>query len=451
MKDWKYIKTGNAFDFETQAVVDRKEAVKRAEEELRRAEAERNKHRGELYWEEAYITAKKDLERAKENLDRAKRQKTGNETIDPSDAELRKLEDELNGWLKMYDSKDPNVDKANIEKNIRAIRADIEKYKRKHKIVDNESIDKQEWSLYQGLKKDAEKEIGNEFATAPKTISIGDNVETLTGKKGNVVEKNGHILKIKLSDGSFEYEHEYKAKKVGNKTGNADTVSEYNAEIQRLTKKAEQLRRMGQGRSAMEIEKQIEKLGKELSELGNKKVGNAFDAGIHLTIRYNGKEEEVKVLKDMPTSVVVKGQNGAVVEIKKVDLDVLKVHNETKAEEKFGKVMGEYEEGALKTPQGKTVTDPAQAKAIAYSEADKVDNLKRARNAMNKKVKNSSVREYKDSEGRIAQIDFNSDGTDADMSIYEDERMTRSVESKNFSTIRDAEQYVQSHGFRRVG
>jgi hypothetical protein len=93
-----------------------------------------------------------------------------------------------------------------------------------------------------------------------------------------------------------------------------------------------------------------------------------------LTIRYNGKEEEVKVLKDMPTSVVVKGQNGAVVEIKKVDLDVLKVHNETKGERKFGKVMGEFEEGALKTPQGKTVTDPAQAKAIAYSEADKVEN-----------------------------------------------------------------------------
>ena len=135
--------------------------------------------------------------------------------------------------------------------------------------VGNESIDKQEWSMFNGLRKDAEKEIGNEFATAPKTISIGDNVETLTGKKGNVVEKNGHILKIKLSDGSFEYEHEYKAKKVGNATGD-----EYNAEIQRLTKKAEQLRRMGQGRSDMEIEKQIEKLGKELHELENKKTGN---------------------------------------------------------------------------------------------------------------------------------------------------------------------------------
>lgn len=80
------------------------------------------------------------------------------------------------------------------------------------------------------------------------------------------------------------------------------------------------------------------------------------------------------------------------------------------------------------------------------------DNAERIMGAVgNRKVTNSAVREYKDREGRIAQIDFNEDGTDADMSIYEDERMTRAVESKNFSTIRDAEQYVQSHGFRRVG
>ena len=166
-------KAGNAFDFETKSVVDRKEALKRAEDELRKAESDRNRHRGELYWEELYTTAKRDVERAKENLERAKRQKVG-----------------------------------------------------------NSSVESQEWSMFKGFAKDADKEIWN---------------------------------------------------------------------------------------------------------------------------------------------------------------------------------------------------------------------------AMNKKVKNSSVREYKDSQGRIAQIDFNSDGTDADMAIYEDERMLKSVEQRNFSTIRDAEQYVQSHGFRRVG
>lgn len=78
-------KVWNAFDFETQAVVDRKEAVKTAEEELRKAEAERNKHRGERYWEEAYITAKKDVERAKENLARAQRNKAGNRRVGNTD------------------------------------------------------------------------------------------------------------------------------------------------------------------------------------------------------------------------------------------------------------------------------------------------------------------------------------------------------------------------------
>ena len=250
----------------------------------------------------------------------------------------------------------------------------------------------QDFWIHQNNKETMAK-VGNAFATAPKEISIGDNVETLTGKKGNVVEKNGHILKIKLSDGSFEYEHEYKAKKVGNATGD-----EYNSEIQRLTKKAEQLRRMGQGRQAMEIEKQIEKLGKELRELGNKKAGNTQygskeDIISHLDTDLYEIHQRLKQKDESPwrylSELQKKGYDMGTLSRHNKDIgkiiEKLKTGNETKAEEKFGKVMGEYEEGALKTPQGKTVTDPAQAKAIAYSEADKVDNLKRARNAMNKK------------------------------------------------------------------
>lgn len=110
----------------------------------------------------------------------------------------------------------------------------------------------------------------------------------------------------------------------------------------------------------------------------------------------------------------------------------------------------------IKSLAGKSVDGEGWPAEDAISEAqDEIDRMK-ARIAElqshgNKKVKNSSVREYKDSQGRIAQIDFNSDGTDADMAIYEDEKMSKSVEQRNFSTIRDAEQYVQSHGFRRVG
>lgn len=55
------------------------------------------------------------------------------------------------------------------------------------------------------------------------------------------------------------------------------------------------------------------------------------------------------------------------------------------SDDKFAYVMREFDEGKLKTPDGKTVTDPAQAKAIAYSESKKTENgLARARNAIKK-------------------------------------------------------------------
>jgi len=53
------------------------------------------------------------------------------------------------------------------------------------------------------------------------------------------------------------------------------------------------------------------------------------------------------------------------------------------SDDKFAYVMREFDEGKLKTPDGKVVTDPAQAKAIAYSESKKAENgLTRARNSM---------------------------------------------------------------------
>lgn len=262
--------------------------------------------------------------------------------------------------------------------------------------VGNESIDKQEWSLFKGLKKDAEKEIGN-----------------------------------------------------------ADTVSEYNAEIQRLTKKAEQLRRMGQGKSAMEIEKQIEKLGKEMRELGNK-VGNGTPGSIasigpawmhggtvygKMDTDESGKRhnEYVKITwlgegKGGVANYFIddKMQSDKLGSLDKNELKrwaEQKIGNEeTKAERKFGKVMGEFEEGSLKTPQGKTVTDPEQAKAIAYSEADKVDNLKRARNAMNKKCGNSQITLWKGNDtvlisedGTVQYLERNSFEVDRDK--YDSQQM----------------------------
>lgn len=49
--------------------------------------------------------------------------------------------------------------------------------------------------------------------------------------------------------------------------------------------------------------------------------------------------------------------------------EVLESENESAKEKKFAFVMREFAEGKLKTPDGKVVTDPEQAKAIAYSES----------------------------------------------------------------------------------
>lgn len=65
--------------------------------------------------------------------------------------------------------------------------------------------------------------------------------------------------------------------------------------------------------------------------------------------------------------------------------DVEELKKTGNADDKFAYVMREFEEGKLKTPDGKVVTDPAQAKAIAYSESKKTENgLARARNAIKK-------------------------------------------------------------------
>lgn len=91
-------------------------------------------------------------------------------------------------------------------------------------------------------------------------------------------------------------------------------------------------------------------------------------------------------------------------------------------DDKFAYVMREFDEGKLKTPDGKVVTDPAQAKAIAYSESKKTENgLARARNAMNKKCGNSQVTLWKGNDsvlisedGTVQYLESNSFETDRD-------------------------------------
>ena len=193
-----------------------------------------------------------------------------------------------------------------------------------------------------------------------------------------------------------------------------------------------------------------EKEREEKDDADIEKVGNSLIGKTVWVKKSDGHQYKATVLREDGGRVYVNTGDGDQFWRLKHEVEVInKVGNEA-SDDKFAYVMREFDEGKLKTPDGKVVTDPAQAKAIAYSESKKTENgLTRARNAMacNKKVKNSAVREYEHPDGRVAQIDFNDDGTDADMSIYEG---TKEIEQKNFSTIRDAEQYVTSHGFRRI-
>ena len=217
-------------------------------------------------------------------------------------------------------------------------------------------------------------------------------------------------------------------------------------------------------RKAKEKDEEIKQLKRQIDRLkvGNAKDKNDRDMKIGDMVDVHGKKGKIQKIitaKDSRDDVIeVFFDNSGTFSPDRIDryyanectkIGNSKTGNEA-SDDKFAYVMREFDKGKLKTPDGKVVTDPAQAKAIAYSESKKTENgLARARNAMakNKKVKNSAVREYKHSDGRVAQIDFNEDGSDADMSIYEG---TKEIEQRNFSTIRDAEQYVTSHGFRRI-
>ena len=74
--------------------------------------------------------------------------------------------------------------------------------------------------------------------------------------------------------------------------------------------------------------------------------------------------------------------------IKKIEKEGAKgvlspIKNSNSEDEKFAYVMREFKEGKLKSSSGETVTDPEQAKAIAYSESKKAENgLARARKAI---------------------------------------------------------------------
>jgi hypothetical protein len=153
--------------------------------------------------------------------------------------------------------------------------------------------------------------------------------------------------------------------------------------------------------------RELEKTKVNLSKVGKsyEKVGNANYRYKGYLITKSDEDGEIIVFKPNGRDVAFRGTKSE--DMAKDWIDHHSVGNKTEnsaSDDKFAYVMREFDEGKLKTPDGKIVTDPAQAKAIAYSESKKTENgCARARNAMacNKKVRNSIYSELNKSDKRV--------------------------------------------------
>lgn len=173
---------------------------------------------------------------------------------------------------------------------------------------------------------------GNAKDKNDKDIKVGDFVN-VTGKKGKVTKIIGDVVEVFFDNSGTYY---------------PDRTDRYYAS--------------------------------ECTKIGNSKTGNVAS--------------EYEILKQDPSKMhpmYKKAYEEAMKKLAREDEEFkkrfekeygVKAKNEA-SDDKFAYVMREFDEGKLKTPDGKVVTDPAQAKAIAYSESKKTENgLARARNAM---------------------------------------------------------------------
>ena len=308
----------------------------------------------------------------------------------------------------------------------------------------NESIGKQTWSMFKGLAKDAEKEVGNsKWEYSDGTVAEVEDDGTVIYTK-----KDGTQLKQKLWD--KEYAEKALSAKGAKKVGNAYTPNpelikvleawlhnrmseqEARAKIMKITGDKNitdmMIHRPGGfipagnkkscNQSAQDkfiddingIKAKYKQEGKELNlsrlmyEL--KRIGWAESDFTKLkwpaNIGNTAHSDKVEVIKKLiaggwSVEDIYKMLKTEGYEVEKSFIERLKtgnetlgqwakakprVINETAEEKKFGHVMREFDRGELKSSSGETVTNPEQAKAIAYSESKDVNNLKRARNAI---------------------------------------------------------------------
>ena len=237
-----------------------------------------------------------------------------------------------------------------------------------------------EWKEFQDLNKREEqasrellKKTGN-YATGKSKLKPGDKV-SIYGSKGTVKEIIGEntdniygepLIKVELESGKTVTMGEHYCIKVGN-AGFDLRDPDPRGSIEAKAREAAQK----QQKEEEEKKKRIDGIYKDKD--GHKwRVSYRFGPGVR-----DDNKDGVQSAEHSDTQKLMA----------KIPDGFVKISNSqtgnASSDDKFSYVMREFEAGKLKTPDGKVVTDPEQAKAIAYSESKKTENgLARARKAI---------------------------------------------------------------------
>lgn len=205
-------------------------------------------------------------------------------------------------------------------------------------------------------------------------------------KDGRTVGYRGTTSKAQAEDWC-DWHDPKTGKSIGNKVGNRviEKESEMSQELKNLLKKApewikEKIEYAFSHGFTIDEKDFITAIKKEV---GNSKTGNATYTESDRKRLYELAKKRNKTAQEWAEfdELNRREEQASRELIKKIGKP--KTGNSA-SDDKFAYVMREFDVGKLKTPDGKVVTDPAQAKAIAYSESKKTENgLDRARKAMN--------------------------------------------------------------------
>ena len=323
------------------------------------------------------------LEKAKRELEKEKKKKKMADSI-KSKEELASARREIEDKIKYYQSRIGNNDKTGAEEFFKKLSDDVKEREDK----DDADIEK-----VGNLSKD---ELLKELDAEEKLLKV---LKERGGEKGygttpilyRDAERRIQDLKNKLN-------------KIGNKVGNAKDKNDKDLKIGdivdirgkkgKITKIIGDVIEVFYDNSGTYNPDRIDRhYADEATKIGNSKTGNATPNYRYKDFLITNPEghEYIVFLKDgrtvgyRGTTSKAQAEDWCDWHDPKTGKSIGNKTGNSAQDDKFAYVMREFDEGKLKTPDGKVVTDPAQAKAIAYSESKKTENgLARARNAIKK-------------------------------------------------------------------